>query len=466
MMSASDDQLQAELQAELQRFQNFQNGLLNRNLNTPVSVTKVITNGTETIKPQTLQTYLDNTILQATTLKQLVKNADFLSAKLVQHGLAQDVYQNFSTNEKVMSPSAENPIPIIDVISQLNILPVKKFVAKTGTNVGNNEGEGYLEFQLRNVFGNGESLRLDMLRGTAKNSSMLASFVKPINPYHVLDLNIYKHSKNLGNICPLDLHFNGGKMSIKSELGNTQKRINQEWFYEGVTRTTKVTSDHASDTLLFQAGTDFKSSIGHTYAIDTRDSVMAPNRGNLFKLNNEVALGKYWKSQFELSKVQSWFKNDFITTTTTLKGGYLGNFHPDKKTLHINDKFMSGGPNDIRSFQSFGVGPKDLQDAIGGDTFLSYGVSIFSKLPIKKFEDSHFRLHWFFNGGKLINHQNKPVIDTLHDLSRQHSTSVGCGIVLRHPVARFELNFSLPLTVSTEDSLRKGFQFGLGMSFL
>ncbi|KAL3229142.1 Sorting assembly machinery 50 kDa subunit [Nakaseomyces bracarensis] len=460
------DATSEELEAQIQKFQDFQNGLLNKNLDTPISVVGVVSNGTETIKSHTLQKYLDDTILQATTLKQLVKNADLLSTKLVQHGLAQDVYQNFSSYAQLEAPSSDNPIPVIDVVSQLNILPVKKLIAKTGTNVGNNEGEGYLEFQLKNIFGNGESLKLDILKGTAKNSSILASFVKPVNPFHVVDMNIYKNSRNLGDLCPLDLSFNGGRMSVKSELGNNAQRINQEWFYEAVTRTTKVTSDTASDSLLYQAGTDFKSSIGHSFAIDNRDSIMAPNRGNLLKLNNEVALGKYWKSQFELNKVSSWFKHDFITLSTTLKGGYIGNFHPGEKDLHINDKYMNGGPNDIRSFQSFGVGPKDLHDAIGGDTFLSYGISLFSRLPIKKISDSHFRLHWFFNGGKLINHQNKSAMDTFNALCQEHSTSVGMGIVLRHPVARFELNFSLPVTASTNDSLRKGFQFGLGMTFL
>jgi len=39
-------------------------------------------------------------------------------------------------------------------------------------------------------------------------------------------------------------------------------------------------------------------------------------------------------------------------------------------------------------------------------------------------------------------------------------------LVYAHPVARFELNFSLPLVVRKHEESRKGVSFGIGINFL
>jgi len=46
------------------------------------------------------------------------------------------------------------------------------------------------------------------------------------------------------------------------------------------------------------------------------------------------------------------------------------------------------------------------------------------------------------------------------------SVAAGVGVVYAHPVARFELNFSLPLVMRRGEEGRKGLQFGVGINFL
>jgi len=46
------------------------------------------------------------------------------------------------------------------------------------------------------------------------------------------------------------------------------------------------------------------------------------------------------------------------------------------------------------------------------------------------------------------------------------SAAAGLGLVYAHPMARFELNFTLPLVVRQEEQPRKGIQFGIGVTFL
>jgi outer membrane protein insertion porin family len=46
------------------------------------------------------------------------------------------------------------------------------------------------------------------------------------------------------------------------------------------------------------------------------------------------------------------------------------------------------------------------------------------------------------------------------------SVAAGIGLVYAHPVARFELNFSLPLVLRKGEEGRKGLQLGIGINFL
>ncbi|CAI4987574.1 CGH_1_HP_G0064670.mRNA.1.CDS.1 [Saccharomyces cerevisiae] len=68
-----------------------------------------------------------------------------------------------------------------------------------------------------------------------------------------------------------------------------------------------------------------------------------------------------------------------------LKWRYLKNLSSQQSLpVHICDKFQSGGPRDIRGFQTFGLGPRDLYDAVGGDAFVSYGLSVFFSIALEK----------------------------------------------------------------------------------
>jgi outer membrane protein insertion porin family len=59
------------------------------------------------------------------------------------------------------------------------------------------------------------------------------------------------------------------------------------------------------------------------------------------------------------------------------------------------------------------------------------------------------------------------VVSTISDLQTGlPSIAAGVGIVYAHPVARFELNFSLPLVLRKGEEGRKGLQLGIGINFL
>lgn len=125
-----------------------------------------------------------------------------------------------------------------------------------------------------------------------------------------------------------------------------------------------------------------------------------------------------------------------------------------------------GGPNDVRSFLLNGLGPKSYGNCLGGDLFFNGGVSLISKVPYTA-KDSNFKLHNFFNFGSLQLYDHSNGLDqNINKLFGLFSTSYGFGILYNHPMARFELNFVLPLSTHQRDSTRKGLQYGIGVSFL
>ncbi|KAG0682389.1 hypothetical protein C6P41_003789 [Kluyveromyces marxianus] len=476
------EQNQQELEQQQLQLQNqFLLDLFKKNKSTPIHVSQVVINGSELVRDDILQSYLAETIHKADTFEQLCRYSDWFNYKMVGNGMANSVAMSLDSRGSYpvqiserdygswkYSSGAPETISVVDVVPIVQLHPVKRFSAKTGTNIGNGEGDGYIQFQLRNILHGGERLTLDATKGTKTHSSYLLNYFQPLHsPWWCTDTSIFKNARELGR-C--ELFVRGFSSSLKSGYFH-EGAVNHEYKWESLMRSCDVKSDLASSHLLLCAGDSVKHSITHSMTRDTRDNHIAPNNGSLLKFSNELALGKFYKATLECNLTKSWFKRDFVTVSSTLKAGYIHNFHANKYPLHVMDKFYNGGSNDVRSFQVMGLGPKSVHDYVGGDTSLAYGVSVFSRLPIRKFYDSNFRLHAFFNGGRLINREyngssSSMNMDLVREMLSQHSCSTGFGIVFRHPVARFELNFTVPITAHASDATRKGFQYGIGISFL
>ena len=135
----------------------------------------------------------------------------------------------------------------------------------------------------------------------------------------------------------------------------------------------------------------------------------------------------------------------------------------------------------MRGFRLSGLGPRDGPDAVGGDVFAAGGASLLFPLP-KTGKDTPLRLQAFVNGGRLValndvggekqgSESGQDVANSVKSTIRElgnglPSCAAGLGLVYAHPVARFELNFSLPLVLRKGEEGRKGVSFGVGIDFL
>ncbi|CAB4252793.1 similar to Saccharomyces cerevisiae YNL026W SAM50 Essential component of the Sorting and Assembly Machinery (SAM or TOB complex) of the mitochondrial outer membrane [Maudiozyma barnettii] len=476
MSNSSDDMSTNETGGKVELSQQYITQLLLEDQDIPIKIVNVDTVPTTTkncINDKTFETFCNGTLYKCEKLSDLQEQSNNLITRLHQSNLISAIIPIFETEKSTVHPH-ELTIPLPITIT-LRYQPKSHFTAKTGTNITNSgQGDAYLTFQKRNLLGLDETVTLDHRRDTGTNAgtnvSMLFPYIIRDNAFLTGKIDVFDMKKFLG-VKDQGISFTANTCYTRGwNHSLTFESLKRQFHYPDYIESTKNKNKWVSEQLLIQEGEFFKNNLKLTSVLDERNSTIAPSSGYLLKFTNELSSKfqnlQFWKTAMEFNWVKSWFKNDFVTVSNTIKCGFIKNLNQNESYIHFIDKFQNGGPNDVRSFSPMGLGPRELGHSLGGDAFIAYGTSVFSRIPINAVANSGFRLHGFINGGKLMNHNNLPFQDTLRQLGQEHSSSIGIGLVLRHPMARFELSFAVPLTTHEDDLTRKGFQFGLGFEFL
>jgi outer membrane protein insertion porin family len=372
-----------------------------------------------------------------------------------------------------------------------------RYTVNTGTEAGSSEGSAYFNVVLRNLFGGAERVNANASLGTRTRSAYSAQFSTPIlsNP----DLRWEIGGLASSTLKPWASHEEAVKGGTTKLHWQTSPGHRHEFGYSGLWRQVTGLAEKASPSIRADAGDSFKSSLSHTWINDTRDISMMPSRGYLLKtttelagfgpLKGDVAFGKFeLDSQAALPIPIPGIDGDSgVSFTTSLRGGLLypltlGSSSAPSQS-RINDRFQLGGPTDVRGFRLSGLGPRDGQDALGGDVYAAGGAALLFPLPHYG-KDTPLRLQTFINGGRLLALKSSPQSQSSDQSpnAREVASSVertvralgdglpscaaGVGLVYAHPAARFEVNFSLPLVMRRGEEGRKGFSFGVGLTFL
>jgi outer membrane protein insertion porin family len=389
-------------------------------------------------------------------------------------------------------PSIATTTPT-DIDIYLQVKEKSRLLLKTGTDLGNTEGSAYANLLLRNAFGGAESFNFNASTGTRTRSSYSGTFETPIlsNP----DLRFSLDALASSTQKPWASHEEvlkgaGAKIRWLTPTGHRH-----EFGYTGVWRQVTALAGDASPSVRQDAGDSVKSSISHTWITDTRNNPLLPNKGYLMKTISEIAgwgpLGgdvAFWKSEVETAGAVAipvpGVKGDSgVSATAGFRAGLiyplpLGNESVSRPS-RINDRFTLGGPTDVRGFKIAGLGPRDGPDGVGGDVYAAASANLLFPFP-RLGKDSPLRFQLFANGGRLLALKSggekggmsgtavqSSVYRTVAELANGlPSLAAGFGIVYAHPVARFELNFSLPLVMRKGEDARKGLQFGVGINFL
>ncbi|CAL5869366.1 uncharacterized protein PFLUO_LOCUS3595 [Penicillium psychrofluorescens] len=389
------------------------------------------------------------------------------------------------------APDGQTGLRKIDVL--LAVREKSRVLLKTGTDLGNAEGSAYGNLLWRNVFGGAETLNLNASLGTRTRSAYQATFETPIlsDPDFRLEIGGIASSTQKSWASHEEV-LKGGWSKLR---WMTQSGHRHELGYNGFWRQLTGLAEDASPTVRADAGDSLKSSIFHSWVNDRRDNPLLPSRGYYAKTFNELAGWgplkgdvSFWKSEVETQGAIPipipFVKGDSgISLTTGFRAGLLyplglgSNSRP--QLSRVNDRFLLGGPTDVRGFRLCGLGPREGPDALGGDVYAAGSANLLFPLP-RLGAEKPIRMQAFLNGGRLLplrtSQKNSPtssgevqdaVISTMSELQDGlPSVAAGVGIVYAHPVARFELNFSLPLVLRKGEEGRKGLQLGIGINFL
>lgn len=391
-------------------------------------------------------------------------------------------------------PSPTDPsTTATDVAIYLSVREKSRLLLKTGTDLGNAEGSAYGNLLWRNVFGGAESLNLNASLGTRTRSAYQAAFETPIlsDPDFRWEFGGLASSTQKSWASHEEI-LKGGWTKLRwMTVGGNRHEIGYNRFWRQITGL----AGNASPTVRGDAGDSVKSSVSHTWIADRRDTPLLPSRGYLMRTLFEIAGWgplrgdvSFWKSEVETQTalaipIPGVEGDSGVSFTTGFRAGLLYpltlNSNSNPEASHINDRFQLGGPTDVRGFRLSGLGPRDGQDAVGGDVYAAGSANLLFPLP-RVGAEKPLRLQAFINGGRLLalKHSEKDGAMSSEDVKKSvystvaelgnglPSLAAGFGLVYAHPVARFELNFSLPLVLRKGEEGRKGLQFGIGISFL
>ena len=403
-----------------------------------------------------------------------------------------DIYQQ-PIQLSITRPDPSDPSTTpTDIEVYLSLQEKSRLILKTGTDVGNAEGSAYINALSRSIFGGAETLNVNAALGTRTRSAYQANFETPIlsNP------NLRWEFGGLASSTqkPWASHEEVLKGAWTKLRWLTRNGAKHELGYNGVWRQATGLAEDASATVRGDAGDSVKSSISHVWLKDRRDNPLLPSRGIFRKtmlelagwgpLQGDVAFGKAEvEAQGAVPVPGPGTKSESgVTFTTGFRAGLLYplplGLNSQSKPSRINDRFQLGGPTDVRGFRLSGLGPHDGKDAVGGDVYAAGSANLLLPIPRVGLEKP-FRFQAFINGGRLlalkplskdgkdIQNVKRAISSTVSELGNGlPSMSAGFGLVYAAPMARVELNFSLPLVLRKGEEGRKGVSFGIGINML
>ena len=311
-----------------------------------------------------------------------------------------------------------------------------------------------------NFFGTGNALGIQV--NTSKYNRVLN--VSTTDPYFTVDgvsrtLNVYSRSNK-------PYLFDSGNYSLATSgagvtFGIPFAEIDTVFVsatFEQTRITTGANMPNAYTTYIKEFGATSQSiplSVG--WARDSRDSVLAPSKGRLVRLNGEVGVGdlRYYRNNAQFQEFFPLGKK--YTLAVNAEVGYGDGLNG--KNFPVFKNYYAGGLGSVRGFQQGSLGPQDtgctstVWCPIGGSKKILLNTEFYVPFPGVG-NDRTLRLYSFVDVGN--------VFDTI-ELDEMRS-SFGLGLSWISPVGPLRFAVAKPIRKFEGDRMQS-FQFQIGTSF-
>jgi len=308
-----------------------------------------------------------------------------------------------------------------------------------------------------NAFGTGKYLQANINSGSVNQVYALSY----MDPYYTVDgvsrgFDIYKRKTDASSLATgayvTDAIGGGIKFSYPvSEISAIDFGVN----LESTNLTIFDTSPIQYINFVRQFGSDYKYVSGTAgISRDSRDSVLLPRRGTMQRLGLEVATGDL--EYYRLSYVNSTYFPIGRESAFLLRGdlGHAGGL--GGTPLPFFKSYFAGGPDTVRGFRPFSLGPRDeLGNTVGGATRVILGGEFLFPVPGADKENS-LRLSTFLDSGQVFA-AGQPI-----DLGELRA-AVGFGLNWLSPFGPLKISFAFPVRTQPGDQeQRLQFTFGTG----
>lgn len=310
-----------------------------------------------------------------------------------------------------------------------------------------------------NIFGSGKFVSLALNSGKV-NRTYAISY---LDPYFTVDgvsmgFDAYSRRVDASSLAvgAYKTDSLGGGIKFGYPLSESDS-VNFGLTAENVKLGLLVNSPLTYQTFAAQFGTKYTyGAASINWAREGRDSAILPTRGALTRLGLEAAGGDL--QYLRASASEQWYYPLGRTTTLALTGefGYVRGL--SGKSVPFFKNFYAGGPNSVRGFKAFSLGPQDAAaNVLGGTRKLTGSAEILFPVPGAQ-QDKSLRLAAFVDAGQVYGDGEKFDLGDLR-------YAAGIGLAWTSPFGPLRLSFAQPLNRKEGFDRAERLQFTFGTTF-
>ncbi len=332
---------------------------------------------------------------------------------------------------------------------------------------------GDISLTERNLFGNGQYLRLKLAASQTRREAEL-SFTEPylLGRRVAGGFDVFFRDDNRKRTSSYKSWLMGGKLRLGLEVArNTGVELRYSLSRNSIYGVGASASEAIKQAVPgypnATAGTYDTSAIGYGVTYDTRDKKTFPMRGVYIATSQDLAgIGgnvRYLRSTLE---ARAYYPvTDRIALATRVMGGTISGW--GGQDVRLLDMFYRGGET-VRGFAPGGIGPRDLlsanKDALGGRHYVATTAELRFPLP---FVPEHFDLGAaiFADAGSLwgTNRQSRAVPGVIGTTAHVRA-SAGIGLTWNSPLGPLRVDYAHVLAKQPFDKTQP-LSFGLVPGF-
>lgn len=302
---------------------------------------------------------------------------------------------------------------------------------------------GTINFSERNFLGRGQKFSFDL--SVAESANTLSfSFLEPalFNRDVAAGISVYYRDVNRDESSFQTTNI-GIEPSVQFALGEHTRlklgyRISQDEIRDASGAAPYVAADE---------GSYLTSAISATLTYDRLNSRIEPTGGYFLSLQEEYAgLGgeiNYTKTVGR-AKIYTSFFDESLIVSAELEGGALISNDVQSR---VTDRFFLGGQS-LRGFTTGGIGPRELDDALGGNYYSVLRLK--GSFPLGLPEDYGIFGGAFVEGGSVWGLDNPGAIDDEMYLR----AAAGVSLFWATPIGPLEFSYAVPFEYEADDDLQ------------